>query len=246
MKEKHLNILWLCFKIILSLSIICAGLCLIYGVLCIYFIEGEYSRQIVADTFKSIAVPVYIGAGLSAISLFLPLVNEKSKTKISPKFKLELLNQRKDLSALTENNKIFLKKQQKNRKLIQILEALVIAVSIVAFLIYGLNGNNYTKDINASVINAMYVLLPCLLAVFITTAICESFKDKSYKAETDILIKLPSLKTEPSKADKKLLVIRCIILLAAILMLVLGLATGGVYDVLTKAVNICTECIGLG
>lgn len=246
MKEKQLNVLWICFKILLSIFLVCAGICLIYGVLCIYFIEGEYSRQIVAETFAKISIPVYIAAGLSAISLFLPLANAKSKAKINPKFKLELLRRNKDLTALAEENKTLLKKRRNNRRIIQVIEILVVAVSSVAFLIYGLNSNNYTKDINSSVINAMYVLVPCLLVMFIAAVICESFINKSYKAETDILIKLPSLKAEPLKTDKKLLVIRCVVVLAALAMLVFGLATGGFYDVLTKAVNICTECIGLG
>ena len=33
---------------------------------------------------------------------------------------------------------------------------------------------------------------------------------------------------------------------AAILLIVLGVVNGGAKDVLTKAVKICSECIGLG
>ncbi|MBO5868321.1 MAG: thioredoxin [Oscillospiraceae bacterium] len=32
----------------------------------------------------------------------------------------------------------------------------------------------------------------------------------------------------------------------AVFLFVFGLFTGGTQDVLTKAVNICTECVGLG
>lgn len=39
---------------------------------------------------------------------------------------------------------------------------------------------------------------------------------------------------------RKLLIIIALILIAA------GVANGGARDVLVKAVNICTECIGLG
>ena len=36
------------------------------------------------------------------------------------------------------------------------------------------------------------------------------------------------------------------ILAAAVLLLIWGFVSGGAADVLTKAINICTECIGLG
>lgn len=41
-------------------------------------------------------------------------------------------------------------------------------------------------------------------------------------------------------------VIRVIIAAAAVALIVLGVMNGGMFDVLVKAINICTECIGLG
>ena len=41
-------------------------------------------------------------------------------------------------------------------------------------------------------------------------------------------------------------VLRICLYLAAIVFIVLGVMNGGLYDVLVKAINICTECIGLG
>jgi len=46
--------------------------------------------------------------------------------------------------------------------------------------------------------------------------------------------------------DNKTKIARLVILGVAITVLILGFAFGGYADVLTKAVNICTECIGLG
>ena len=40
--------------------------------------------------------------------------------------------------------------------------------------------------------------------------------------------------------------VRVILLGAAVCFLVLGAINGGMRDVLIKAINICTECIGLG
>lgn len=40
--------------------------------------------------------------------------------------------------------------------------------------------------------------------------------------------------------------VRWILCTAAVLFILLGVMNGGLYDVLVKAINICTECIGLG
>ena len=62
--------------------------------------------------------------------------------------------------------------------------------------------------------------------------------------------KVANITKELSEADileaKRIKVTRYCILGVAILFLVYGLATGGIADVLAKAINICTECIGLG
>ncbi|MBR6784589.1 MAG: thioredoxin [Clostridia bacterium] len=50
------------------------------------------------------------------------------------------------------------------------------------------------------------------------------------------------------KAKKTSIVpaLRFSVLLIALVLLIYGYILGGTADVLTKAVNICTECIGLG
>jgi hypothetical protein len=46
--------------------------------------------------------------------------------------------------------------------------------------------------------------------------------------------------------DKVVSVLRWGILTAAVVFVILGCLSGGAWDVLTKAINICSECIGLG
>lgn len=41
-------------------------------------------------------------------------------------------------------------------------------------------------------------------------------------------------------------VIRAVLITAAVLLIVFGVLNGGARDVMTKAVKICSECIGLG
>ena len=97
------------------------------------------------------------------------------------------------------------------------------------------------------------VLIPCLLASFIMALIC-TYKVSSL-FETEIsLVKQAPRKTMPNDGmvtandtpDKKSKIIKYVILAIALVFIVYGLFAGGTMDVLTKAVNICTECIGLG
>lgn len=45
---------------------------------------------------------------------------------------------------------------------------------------------------------------------------------------------------------KKVLIFRLLLLCLGVLFIIAGVANGGSRDVLVKAINICTECIGLG
>lgn len=49
-----------------------------------------------------------------------------------------------------------------------------------------------------------------------------------------------------SKTDRRLLAVQLALAALAVLMLVIGIAREEVALVLTKAANICMECIGLG
>lgn len=138
-KQNKLNFK-IIYKILLSISIIIAGICLICGCLYIYFSGMGYSREIVAKTFVKIAVPVFVCIVLIIGSFF---INDKTKQKF--------------------------------------------------------------------------------------------YKPKNFNQ-----------KSEPILDLKKSLIIKVVIITVAIISLIFGLLIGGFADVLTKAVNICTECIGLG
>ncbi len=128
------------YKILLSVSIAVAGICLICGSLYIYFSGSGYSREIVTYTFSKIMIPVFVCVILTIGSFF---INDKSKSKF--------------------------------------------------------------------------------------------YKPKNFNQKNE------------SKLDsKKVFIIKIIIIVVAISAIIFGALIGGFADVLTKAVNICTECIGLG
>ena len=91
-------------------------------------------------------------------------------------------------------------------------------------------------------------LLPELILAFIIMLIKLSLLDKSFDKEFEILSKcekksnvnLPSVDTE------RKLTVSMMLFSIALLFILIGIINGGMKDVLIKAINICTECIGLG
>lgn len=256
MKENKISLFYRVFRILLSISIVGAGLSLIYGCLWIYR-SGAYSYESVSTAFSMICIPVYVCLGLVALSIVLELIlpyTDKAKAQISYEDRLKLMLSKKDLSECGDEKLLQIKSERKKRKLINALKWVLVALSSLAFLVYALNGSNFdTKEINASVISAMWVMLPCLAVMFVASLVAEILSGKSFQREAKLISDLPSkAKADASaeiakcKGDRKLVIIRCVILLIAVGLLIFGFATGGFADVLTKAVNICTECIGLG
>lgn len=133
-----------------------------------------------------------------------------------------------------------------------------------------------SADVTGSVIRAMYWLLPCVLVaggygIFARFSVLASLRREMAVLTTQLVAgvvrKAPespagqSVEAVKDEADadgeapvvpaKKPVfsaeaAVRYGVLAAGLALLVYGFATGGIADVLTKAVNICTECIGLG
>lgn len=244
------------FNVLHIISIIVAGICLMAGCLSIYSLgDGAYSRQVVAETFSKIALPVFLCLTLTAIGFiwdFIAPLTEKEKKFKPYAHLLDRLIVKKDLSGCDEAllNSIF--KERKSRKLHTAIRTIIICIAGAVFLGYALNSNNYQTDINASVIKAMWVLIPCLIVPFAYSVFTAYHNEKSLKNEIELMKKAPAKETAEeientaSKTEKAVMVARVGLLLVGISFLLYGYFAGGTADVLTKAINICTECIGLG
>ena len=134
------------YNILFSIVLVITGICLIAGVLCIYFSGDQpFSRESVAATFAKIAFPVY----------------------------------------------------------------LCIVMTIVNIVWEFISPTDEKKKVNAKK-------------------------------------KITSNKEDTTDDEKKAAPYRKAILIAALVFIVVGLINGGTIAVLAKAINICTECIGLG
>ena len=77
------------------------------------------------------------------------------------------------------------------------------------------------------------------------TAEAPSAGAESAKAPSAAKAAAPLYNTSPETSRRRVL-IRRVLLVAAVIVVVLGFQNGSMKDVLVKAIRICTECVGLG
>lgn len=133
------------------------------------------------------------------------------------------------------------------RRIYKIILSISIIVAGICFIVGCLSiyysGNGYSRDIVAKTFSKINILVYICFALIIGDIIWESISPSTAKVK---VFKKKNDNTPNAPIEKKLKITRLVILVVAIVALILGAVFGGYSDVLTKAVNICTECIGLG
>lgn len=257
MKKDTAKRIRLIYGIVLTVSALVAGICLMAACLGIYRSGGEqiYTAQKVAGAFASIAAPVYLCLALVAggfiLDLALPADSKKKKAEKNYAAILARLLEKRDVENCDPALKEEILYLRKLRKQERILSLLLLAAGSVGFLIYGANPANFHQtEINASMAKAVILLL-CYLAVPFGFALGTTYRSKrSLQKEIELVKQIPAGEYQPAAPAKsrgcKASAARWVVLGLAVVLLVYGFFAGGTADVLTKAINICTECVGLG
>ncbi len=241
------------FGVVLSASILLAGLCLMAACAGIYFSGAEepYSREAVAAAFSPIAIPVYLCLALTAAGFLLKWLRPLPAEQVLPfrqhSVQLRRAAARADLDSCNSTLREQILAERTRRKKQSGICALVLVLCAAAFLFYALNGSHFhSSNINGSMIRAMAVLLPCLAVSMAVCLVTVRVRCGSMTRETELLKQCPKKAAAEVKTPAASQKAKYVLLAAGIGLLVFGFLTGGTADVLTKAVNICTECIGLG
>ena len=241
-------------RIALTLATILVGLCLCGACLWVYRHGNQqpYTPEEVAQAFATIAVPIWLWVALALLAFGSHILCPPDKVRLEgqPEMTLQRLQARVDLSRCPEDLQKNLKKLQQQRKTDARKALGLLALCSVLFLLYGANPNNYdSAKISTSVVTSIVLL--CLAMIFPLA----SLLDAAHRARISVRIEAQLLKSAPKEAritppePKKAfwrLPARLAILCVALGLLLFGFFSGGTADVLTKAVNICTECVGLG
>ena len=269
MSKKTIENIRFIYGIVLSVMLIITGILLMIACFNIYKIGNRpFTTENIANAFAKIAIPVWVTVGLTVIrliaKLFFPDPKSARKAIKDKKITLAHLQSKLNMAACDENTLSLIKKEQKTHTVLKISTIAISCVAAIPAIIYACNFNNYSADYNASVIAACLWLLPC---AFVAMGACVAFLYleeacldrqlkhvktafvQSQKASNTVELKSASPAVQASKhrdCTKLIWGIRIALIVAAIALIIAGILNGGMADVLTKATNICTECIGLG
>ena len=207
-------------------------------------IEQVYRADDVGARLTTLAIPAAAYAVLIAVTA---IVQHRTPEKpeasaMTADNRLRLMKRR--VAALPEAAKY----EETLRRSIWIATAAVLLLCAVMAGLFLLNGDNFASWDLERVMGEMLVhtapwAAVALLAVYVALRAC----DRSCLREAEALRGQPTGKPAPLQEKPfPASVLRADLYAAAIVFIVLGVMNGGLYDVLVKAINICTECIGLG
>ena len=245
-KVKRIHLIYGC---VLAVLIVALGVAMILSCLDIYNSGPRpYSAESIAMRFNRIAVLVYLTivatAGGIVLNLIIPLESKRPKALRDDAEALLRLRAKADTEAAGSS------KEPKLRWIYRIVTAVIFTGLMVYPAIYFANVSHFTiSNLNADIIKAVViVMIPAAVGLGLCF-VCSMLVRSSIRREMDFYKKVPRAQKSKDplpKRNRKLLIIRCVVLAVAVCFIVLGVINGGIDDVLSKAIAICTECIGLG
>ena len=228
-------------------------------------LHGMYSREAVGARLLELLTPVVLWivaiiVGVVVYAVF-PAMERKKRSPDDVKIYARLsrrANAERDPEAFANVRRL-----EKIRLAVRLVSAAFCLLAAVMCIVYLANTANFTSlaELSSDVLRMVANVLPWVgaaLLVLIGEAVFEVvFAKKMLPKVKPLVGSSPSPSKWETGAQKAaaaienkyvLLGVRCALFVLAVVFLVLGAlpANGGAHSVLIKAINICTECIGLG
>lgn len=174
---------------------------------------------------------------------------------------LKRLLARIDEEELSHACRASLAKERRVRRIVGISAAVLSAGAMVPAFVWCCNIDHFSINwLSEDIKTAALFVIPCAVAALGVLVGSTLLRQASILRETALVktamadMKGRAMPVKKVDSDKKNFAtdprfiwgIRGVILAVGILFIVLGIANGGMADVLGKAIRICTECIGLG
>ena len=206
-----------------------------------------YTMEDVLARLKHISIPLFICLAIILTSIIFQICchPQGNASQVSTSsYQLRMLKER--LSVLPEQAY----REESFRKHLCFFSGLLIALLCIPPLAYLLNVNHFSSwDLEYVLCPMLRSIMPWLLLCFATAFFASILVKRSLAREVQLLANAPQNKviTESCTPPNTCVTLcRLLLYLIAIICVVIGVFNGGLYDVLVKAINICTECIGLG
>ena len=268
MISKHAKGIAKFFKIYLSIFAAALGAAFIFCV-CYIFFTGPlkdtnslrpytFSAELVGQYLKYLLIPLSIFiVSLILASIFFHYFPDKNNifTKSRPISFLRRIKKYDLIQVENPENKKILKRNKILRIVIYTLTSVVIFVCLFVSIWYMKDSDNYYVADPIGQSTKLFLEILPFVAVALVWGIGAVFaidvlakNDIKILKEEKLYVLDKQLKTTINLKTEKVVinVARIAIGITAITFIILGIFNGGMRDVFIKAVNICTECIGLG
>lgn len=204
-----------------------------------------YSVEIVAAHLRPLRplMVIYVLFTVAALLAQSVAGEDKSRAPISPENRLRLMKTR--VAALPDEAKDL----ERQRRAICFAAAGAVLVCAVPCLVYLLDRRHFVSwDLEQVMGQMLLHVAPWVVAAFGVVLAAAYAWGRNVNREIAALKGHVGRETSEQPTPRRLPVglLRAGLYGVAILFIVLGVMNGGLRDVLVKAINICTECIGLG
>ncbi len=261
----------LIFSIFLGVFTVAVGILFLAEAADIYFSgvaqtgvdRGMYSRALVGERLGALILPVclWLVAIVESVVVYalFPVAPARKGGLAQEKIYARLnrrISSEKDPSAYAR-----LRRAGRVRLGVRIFTAAFCLAAAVMCIVYLADGSHFTSFalLNSEVLAMVRNVLPwagAALLLLIFEAVFEGLYVKKYLPVVKGLVGSVYVPSKWENAAKKVsaaagnqyavLGVRIALLVLAVTFIVLGAVNGGAGDVFIKAINICTECIGLG
>ena len=250
--------------VLAAAAVICALACIIACLHVYRSGDRPFTPERIAEAWCTVAIFFYptvaLTIGTGVLYLLYPAPAQKPKGTVFPSLRLAKIKARLARKQYSDEQLLPLVKQERMVRVLRISAVTVCILCAVYPLIYLNNPDNFTSidtQLNAQVLDAVIpslsfaaaALIYCCAVRLLSDASCES---AILYAKAIMLLPAPAAEKKPSgKQETGLpayttIVLRAVLLVAAVGMIIAGILNEGANDVLQKAIRICTECIGLG
>ncbi len=230
-------------------------------------LSSPFSREKVSAGLKVIAAPFWIWIAMifAGFILWEVFPCQKPALRTDARYALYRLKKRMPANVTEEYRSQFcyVKNQERILKILWIICAAAGVCFAIGAIVYLAIPSHFPNiDVNGEILDMVKVILPCVFVEFLLCCGVAVFEGKSAQKQLEYvkqLVKAPAAEAEVSKfgafigkvksaLGNKYVILGVRIAVGAIgvAFVIAGVFNQSIKDVLVKAINICTECIGLG